>query len=169
MFSDFLRALMLLLLSQSVFAAKGGLKLGDIPPDKLGKTPAGELIQLSNHRGAIVVISFWASWCAPCRTEMSVLESVQKQVDPGRLKVVAVNIEDRQTFRKIVRTLKDVNLTLTSDPNGVVSRAYKVGPIPHTVIVGPDGRIAAMHLGFSEARLEPLVAELNQMLAKAGG
>jgi thiol-disulfide isomerase/thioredoxin len=142
--------------------AAGKLKVGDIPPPKLGR------VQLSDYRGKIVVISFWASWCSPCRKEMGLLAGLQKTATRDKLVVFAVNWrEDYYRFRAIQHALRNVDLTLVSDPDGYLGAKYDVDAIPHMVILGRDGRIAAIHLGYGEADIPALVQEINSLWAQA--
>src|SRR5579862_2156076 len=70
------------LLLSSVLAvpvsASSKLKVGDVPPDKFGKSASGERIHLADYRGKVVVISFWASWCPPCRKELPIMINLQR-------------------------------------------------------------------------------------------
>lgn len=143
--------------------ASAKLKVGDIPPPSLGRS-----VKLSDYRGKIVVISFWASWCAPCRAEMGMLASLQKVATRDKVVIFAVNWQqDTETFWRIKRALRNVDLTLLSDPEGYIGRQYDVDAIPHMVIVGRDGRIAAIHLGYGKSEIPLLVNEINSLWAQA--
>jgi peroxiredoxin len=146
--------------------AKEKLQVGDIPPDNLGRTASGDHVKLSDYHGKIVIVSFWASWCAPCRQELPVLAGIQKRVSRDRLVVFAVNWkESREQYRLITKSLKDVDLTLISDEGGSFGARYGVNAIPHMFIIGRDGRIAAVHVGYGEGEIPDLVKEINALLA----
>jgi len=154
-----------LVLASSV-AAKEPLKVGDLPPDSLGRTISGERVKLGDYRGKVVIVTFWATWCSPCRKELPILAGIQKQVTRDQLVVFAVNWkENRDQFREIVRRLKDVGLNLVSDSDGYFGGQFGVKGIPHLVIVGRDGRIAAIHVGYGESEIPVLVEEINKLLA----
>jgi len=154
----------LLLFACGAFAIAGGPQIGDLPPDALGKDGNGNPVRVSDYRGKIVVISFWASWCLPCRQEMPWLARIQQQATRDKLLVVAVNWkESREKFRAIRNSLKDIDLTLVSDANGNVGAYYGVHAIPHMVIVGRDGRIARVHVGYSADGIPELVDEINEL------
>ncbi len=141
------------------------MSAGDVPPAALGMTRAGDSIETTQFAGRVMVVTFWASWCGPCRAELGMLERLQ-QVAKERVKVVAVNIEERDVFRQVARALGEFNLTITSDPRKRYAGAYGVNGIPHMVIIGKDGKVISVHRGYSESALDGLLAEINAALAK---
>lgn len=145
-----------------------GPTVGDAPPvDELGKDTSGNRIHLSDYRGKIVIISFWASWCGPCRKELPVLAAIQKSGTRDKIAVFAVNWrESRDRFLQIKRALKTDDLTLVSDESGRFGAKYGVDGIPHMVIIGRDGRIAAVHVGYGESEIPGLVDEINTLWNK---
>ena len=161
-------ALLGILLAASAPApAANKLQVGDDPPDKFGKSASGDRIHLADYQGKLVVISFWASWCSPCRKELPMMIELQKIATRERLIVLSVNWQQPpDQFRVIREKLKEFDLTLISDPYGAAGRAYDVTAIPHMVIVGKDGKVAAIHVGYSEDELPALVDEINGLLAK---
>lgn len=139
--------------------ATSRLKVGDEAPPKLGWQT-----KLSEYRGKIVIVSFWASWCAPCRKELGVLAAIQKQATRDRLVVFSVNWkEDAVRFQQIRDALKGVDLTLISDKYGSIGKQYGVRAIPHMVLIGRDGRIAAIHIGYGESEIPVLADEINAL------
>ena len=138
---------------------------GDIAPPALGLTRAGDAIETTQYAGKVLVVTFWASWCGPCRAELPILENLQRAAK-GSVQVVAVNIEERDTFRVVARALSKLTLTLTNDQYKRDAHAYGVNGIPHMVIIGKDGKILHVHRGYDEASLDGFVAEINAALAK---
>ncbi len=156
----------LILLLADAAGAKQPLKVGDVPPDNLGRTLKGERVKLSDYRGKVVIVTFWASWCGPCRQELPVMAGIQNKVSRDQLVVFAVNWkEDRDRFREIAKILKDADLSLVSDADGFYGHQYDVTGIPHMDIIGRDGRIAAIHVGYGEGEIPVLVKEINALLA----
>lgn len=151
------------MLAASPGHAHDKLKVGDMPPPKLGHS-----VKLSDYRGKIVIISFWASWCAPCRKELGMLAKLQQVATRDKLVIFAVNWQqDIDTFWKIQRALKNVDLTLLSDSSGYIGSQYDVDAIPHMVILGRNGRIAAIHVGYGESEIPQLVQEINSLWMQA--
>jgi peroxiredoxin len=167
--ADFIRLLSSLLLSCLLVSAAAGskLKVGDIPPDKFGRSATGEKVRLSDYRGKVVVISFWASWCPPCRAELPRMIALQRVATREKLVVLSVNWQQPyDQFRVLRDDLKKYDLTLIGDEYGSLGKTYDVTAIPHMVIIGKDGKIAAIHIGYDESELPALVDEINALLLR---
>jgi thiol-disulfide isomerase/thioredoxin len=164
-----LRAACVLLAALLVAAPSGSraLQAGDVPPDALGRAASGEHVKLSDYRGKVVIISFWASWCGPCRKELPVLAGIQKQATTEHLQVLAVNFKEPwDRYQLIRRALKDAPLKLISDEDGSLGYKYGVKGIPHMVIIGRDGRIATVEEGYGNDEIPVLVKQINALLAE---
>jgi thiol-disulfide isomerase/thioredoxin len=153
-----------MLLSPAAAADPVKLKPGDTPPPWLGSNFDGDDIDMSRYAGKVVVVTFWASWCAPCKRELPMLEGIQR-VAKDRIQVVAINIEDRDVYRKLARGLKTFSIGLNHDSGRKSSEAYGVHGIPHLVLIGRDGKVVAVHRGYSEEGIDAIIAEINQALA----
>ncbi len=138
-----------------------GLKLGDPAPETLGKAD-GQRIRLEDYRGKVVVVSFWASWCPPCREEFPVLEKIQRKL-PEQLKVFVVSYhEDRRQFRKLRKAFgDDLALTMVHDRNGALARKFGVNSIPNLFVFSREGKLVAHELGYGEAAVDGLLDVLN--------
>jgi len=144
------------------------LTLGELVPDYLGKDRNGDKIYASQLKGKIVVISFWASWCGPCRKELPLLEAIQRQVGKDSFQVVAINYkESRKAFRKIKQTLKNYKITITHDAKGFISRKFGVKSLPYMFILNKQGEIEHIHRGYGEGSMNQYVKELNALLTAA--
>jgi len=137
---------------------------GDVPPPYVGRQLNGTEIKLDAVPGKAYVVSFWASWCGPCMQELPILVNIQ-QLAGDKLQVVAVNIEEREVYRRLQRQIKELGLTPAYDPDHKAQDAYGVKGIPHMIIVGRDGRISSVRVGYAKSSLEELAAQLNEALA----
>lgn len=147
-------------------AACAQVRVGDVPPDSLGVTADGRAVHVSDHAGKVVVTTFWASWCGPCRHELPLLEGLQRAAGPEQLRVVAINIEDGDDFRRVARALSELKLTITHDTDRKSSRAFGTNGIPHMLIIGRDGRVRKIHRGYSEDQIDAYLDEINAALAE---
>ena len=155
-----------LLAAASLFLASAvhaELNVGDTPPSYLGKDRHRDKVVLEDLRGKVVIVTFWASWCVPCRKELPVLETLQRHAG-DRVRVIAVNIDDRKVYASMKRRLKDYKMTLVNDSRGRVKRAFGVSGIPHMVMIKKDGTIASIKRGYSEAMVPAVIDEVNALM-----
>jgi thiol-disulfide isomerase/thioredoxin len=118
--------------------------------------PAAPPEALAPWAGRPVVVNAWASWCAPCRDELPLLDALDARLDDERAAVVAVNL-DRSTRRAeaVVRTL-GLSLPVVYDPEARVAAALAPPAMPTTWVLGADGAVLGTWVGALEA--EDLVA-----------
>jgi len=153
-------------------ADTAGLSVGIIVPGKasLGEpappfslvTPDDDIIALAEFRGRPIVLNFFATWCAPCRAEMPMLQRAH-EAHGGDLAVVGIDL--REGPELVAPFLAELGLTFPVglDRHGAVSEAYRVGTVPMTYFIDADGDVATSRVGVftSEAELE---AALRQIL-----
>lgn len=165
MFKEFILS-SLLLFCVSVIASP---TINETPDNYLGKTIQGNDILLENYRGKVVVVSFWASWCAPCLQELPVLDAIQQQTGTDIMQVVAVNFkEDRKRYRKLQKVLSETatRLIFTHDEKGRIGKQYGVEGLPNLFVIGKDGKLVYHNVGYGESTPALLVDILNEALAK---
>lgn len=137
------------------------------PVDLLGKTPDGEEVRISAHRGKAMVVSFWASWCGYCRKQFPLLDNVQVQAGRDELRVVVVNFkEPTADYRAVRRALRESSVTWTHDRDGALSDAFGVEAVPHMFIFDRNGNLAAIRNGYSEEGAVRTIEILNEVLAQ---
>jgi peroxiredoxin len=131
-------------------------------PDFTLQTVEGETITLSDLRGQVVVLNFWATWCPPCRAEMPALQEVYDARRADGLMVLAI---DQNEPADLVASFRDeLNLTfpLLLDPGYAVSDLYRIGLLPTTFFIDRGGVIRDVVLGgpMHRALIESKVASL---------
>ncbi|OAI44570.1 hypothetical protein AYO38_00300 [bacterium SCGC AG-212-C10] len=120
---------------------------GRAAPNFRLRTPDGETATLTDYRGTLVLVNFWASWCKPCRVEAPELDSLQKESN-GALVVVGVNQEESATTAATFRDQFDISYPIVLDRTGEVSSAFRVGRgIPISFLVDESGVILEVYFG----------------------
>ena len=121
--------------------------LGTRPPHFSGSTLDDQHLSLTELRGKVVIVNFWASWCRECRPEMPVLERLHRELGARGLVVVGVNAREDKTA--VGRYAKELGLTfpLLPDPGGRINTHYGVVGLPTTFFVARDGRAVALAIG----------------------
>lgn len=113
---------------------------GDVPPQALGNDRKGNPVNLADQRGKVVIVTFWASWCGPCRKELPILAHLQQVVGEDALKVYAVNWgEPRLEVSRLIRQRDWPKLEYLPDPGGALAEQFGIVAVPHMFIVGRDG------------------------------
>lgn len=112
------------------------------------KSNSGKNIQLSDLRGRVVMLNFWASWCGPCRQEMPLLEQLSKRYEPAGFTLLGVNVDaDKKAADRILKEIP-VSFNVLYDPTSKVSEAYDVDVMPTTVLIDCDGNLNYLHRGY---------------------
>ena len=113
----------------------------------------GKPYRLSDYRGKVVVLNFWATWCPPCQREMPTLESLHKSGNKD-LAVLAISDEESKIISEYAASKGGYTMPLLLDSGGKLHDRYGRRGIPHTIIIGRDGKIAEQFYGMkSEVEL----------------
>ena len=128
------------------------------------KSRSGENIKLSELRGEVVMINFWASWCAPCRQEMPFLEEIYKKYSDLGFTLLAVNVEEDSSKADIL--LRDIPVTfpVLFDNTNKVTKLYKVVAMPSTIIVDRDGNMRYLHRGYLPGYEEEYKKQVSELI-----
>ena len=129
-------------------------------PDFTLTTFDGASFRLSDHRGKVVVINFWASWCIPCRDEAPILQSVWERYRERR--VILVGIAYADTTQKSLDFIEEFGITYPNGPDTgtIVSEEYRITGVPETFIVDQNGEVV-------ETIIAPITAaQLDRILER---
>lgn len=114
---------------------------------------AGDRIALDDHRGQVVLLDFWASWCAPCRRSIPILNRVRDRYRDRGVSVIGVNVEphlDRGSLFTAHRAFGATFPSVQDTPAGELQEAYRVRSLPTLVLIGPDGVIRHVSSGVPD-------------------
>jgi len=122
-------------------------------PDTAFRDAADQPKRLQDFRGQVVVVNLWATWCAPCLTEMPTLGALQAAFKDKGLTVLAISVDrvsDRDSAIKELADLADGRLTFYGDPTYAIAYDLKAQGFPTTIVFGRDGREIARLAGGAD-------------------
>ncbi len=154
--------------SVSAQSNSGPLAVGDQISEELGIGLNGRKVRASEHRGNVMIISFWTSNCSPCQQELPMIDHLQQLAGRERLSVIAINHGDRgTTYKKFVEAVGRVNMIFSHDRSARIGLdVFGVETVPHTVIVDHQGKIAHIHTVFDDRDFQTLTEEVNELFKK---
>ena len=145
------------------------VKVGDTAPGFELTTLSGETFNLEAHRGKIVLINFFATWCPPCREELPYLEKqIFQAFDPEKLAVVVIGREEDD---KIIQPFVDKHgytVPFAGDPEMVAYSQYASRFIPRNFVIGPDGTVLYQSQGYEPHEFEEMVKLIEEAVAGLG-
>jgi len=125
----------------------------------------GKAFKLSEHKGHIVVLDFWASWCGPCMQAMPQVDEVLKEFAEKGVELVAVNMqEDSAAITGALERLK-ISPAVALDIDGAVAERYQVSAIPQTVVVDAEGNVAELFIGANPGFANQLRTTIQGLLS----
>lgn len=153
--------LIVLLLNASAFAdIPGGQKKA---PDFTLKSSTGSNVKLSELRGRVVLVNFWATWCTPCKEELPFFNTLYRRYQNLGLEVLGVNIDKVSSQGAKMSQALGLSFPVLFDPTGKTSKLYQIRTMPTTFVVAKDGTVRHVHWGFGpteEARYESEIRTL---------
>jgi peroxiredoxin len=133
-------------------------------PDFTLKSIEGENLKLSEYRGEVVLINFWASWCGPCLQEMPILSELHDKYKALGFTVLGVNVEeDSGKARKLLQELP-VSFPVVLDNESVVSKQYNVVAMPSTVLVDRNGNMRYLHKGYKPGLEDVYLQQVRDLI-----
>lgn len=135
---------------------------GQRAPDFALPTMDGDSLRLSAHRGEVVVLNFWATWCAPCRKEIPMFVEMQRELGGDGLQFIGISL-DEDGF-EVVRPFAaeiDVNYPMAVDDGTVAPMYGGIPTVPTTFLIGPEGQVHGYAPGLvTEDVLRPRIEKL---------
>jgi thiol-disulfide isomerase/thioredoxin len=142
------------------------LDKGQAAPEIALEDLTGKPMKLSDLRGKVVLVDFWASWCAPCRESLPVLETLAKTYRDAGLVVVGINIDKTPELAREFLTKNKLKLSfpVLHDKKHEVAASYAPPTMPSSYLIDRKGRVLSVHAGFRKSDAEKLESELNAVL-----
>ena len=143
--------------------ASSGME-GQVAPDFALKSTTGENLRLSEYRGDVVMINFWATWCGPCRQEMPLLDELYARYHRVGFNLLGVNIDDDITRALRMVEELDLHFPVVFDTRKEVSRLYNVEAMPATILVDREGKIRHVHHGYKPGYEDKYLDQIRALL-----
>jgi len=137
---------------------------GKQAPDFSLKALDGKTYKLSDLKGKVVLIDFWATWCGPCREELPIIEKLHREFKDKNLVALGISNEDRDTIEKFLKN-NPLTFPILLDEKGKVAKSYRVVAIPRLLLIDKTGKIRKDILGYNP-RNEEILRELIERLLK---
>jgi peroxiredoxin len=137
---------------------------GSAAPDFTLHSSTGKNLKLSEYRGRVVMINFWATWCGPCRQEMPHLNRLYAQYQRAGFMLVGVNVDDDPKNARAMADQLGVRFPVLYDRDKQVSRRYDVDAMPATVILDRDGKVRYLHRGYRAGTEKAYETQLRELL-----
>lgn len=135
-------------------------------PDFTLKSRSGANVKLSELRGQVVMLNWWASWCGPCRQEMPLLDQLQKQYADYGFVLLGLNVDENTEQAERLLGQIPVDFDILFDPTSSTSELYGIDAMPSTILVDRDGNMRFLHRGYKpgyeddyDAQVKALVLE----------
>jgi cytochrome c biogenesis protein CcmG/thiol:disulfide interchange protein DsbE len=157
-------------------AASAAVFVGVVLAQEPGKpAPAFDLpassaqaVRLADLKGRVVYVDFWASWCAPCKQSFPWMNDMQAKYGPKGLTIVGINVDKKREDADKFLAGTPAKFTVAFDTSGKVAQAYQPKGMPTSYLIGADGIVRAVHVGFRDKDKDELESELAAALSAAG-
>lgn len=121
-------------------------------------------IDLSAHKGKVIYLDFWASWCGPCKESFPWMnELAQKYPD---VKVIAVNLDKEKKDADAFLAKYPAQFEVLFDPSGKSAESYKVKGMPYSIIIDKNGKQIESHIGFSKEKSKEYILQIKKLLGE---
>lgn len=130
-------------------------------------TLGGKNVNLSELKGKVVFVNMWASWCPPCVAEMSGIHALYEKVDKSKVAFVMISLDEKPAKAQALLKRRGYTFPVYL-PTGPLPAPFNSSAIPSTVILGPDGQVAARHDGMAEYDTPEFKAALENLFVPNG-
>src|SRR5688572_29884216 len=154
-------ALIGLLVAAGAVSAATELR-GAEAPDFVLKSSSGKNLRLSEYRGEVVMLSFWATWCGDCRAQLEELGAMRDRYQDAGIELLAVSLD--QSYRQASEMTAGVSFPVLHDSAGDIARLYDVARMPVMVLIDRDGVVREVFEGFRRGNEQQYLEHVQALL-----
>ncbi len=138
----------------------------DLAPDFTLKTLAGQQITLSQLKGKVVLLDFWATWCGPCRESIPHLVQLYNANRENGFELIGMDVDkgDVEAVRGFVKSM-DIPYPIVVAPDDVV-KSYRVTGIPATILIDKEGKIRERIAGFNSTIAQEIMRKVAELTSE---
>ena len=133
-------------------------------PDFTLVSRSGDNIKLSELRGEVVMLNWWASWCGPCRQEMPLLEALQAKYKDYGFTLLGINVDEKTDQAEKLLKQVPVSFRILFDPQSRTSELYGIDAMPSTILIDRDGNQRFLHRGYKPGYEDDYDAQVKQLV-----
>lgn len=123
-----------------------------------------QLVSVAPHKGQVVYLDFWASWCTPCKASFPFMNELHQQHGDRGLVVLAVNVDEQRSAAERFLQQTPAQFRIAYDPKGATPEQYGVKAMPTAVLIDRKGAVRYVHAGFRERDKDALRAQVQSLL-----
>ncbi len=139
---------------------------GHAAPDFVLKSISGKNYRLSEYRGKVVLVSFWASWCGECRSQLEGLTGLYDRYEGAGLEMLAVSLDRERSQVADAAEAIGLRFPALHDVGGDVGKQYDVRKLPYVVLIDRDGTIRSEYTGYRRGQEEQYLQRARELLSE---
>lgn len=156
-------AIFALFLTSLIMPISPGFAAEPAPDFTLPTFPDDAKVSLSDFKGRVVYLDFWATWCPPCRKSFPWMDEMHERYKEDGLTIIAVSVDKkRQLIEEFIKKTEPT-FTIAHDPFGKVAKSYTLRGMPSSYLIDRNGMLIKTHMGFrnkDKAKLEAIIQRL---------
>ncbi len=121
---------------------------------------------MAQHKGKVVYVDFWASWCVPCRKSFPWMNAIQTKHQEQGFVVLSINLDAEEKLAKIFLQQTPANFAIIYDAKGKLARQFKIKGMPSSYLFDRQGKLISAHSGFNGKKQQQYENEITQALAQ---
>jgi len=139
------------------------LSIGNLLADETTNNTPPQSFELSQYKGKVVYLDFWASWCIPCRKSFPWMNQLRQKYSNDDLVIIAVNLDKKKSLATKFLTENPVTFDILYDPKGLLAKRFQIKGMPSSVIFDRNGKPIEAHTGFFVKK----ISEYEQVIENA--
>jgi thiol-disulfide isomerase/thioredoxin len=136
-------------------------------PDVALVSEAGPTVKLSDFKGQVVLVDFWASWCIPCRTSFPAIDALHKELRDRGFTALAVNVDEQRRNADAFLSVRPHTMTVLFDSRGQAAQMFQLKGMPATILIDRAGQIRVTHTGYTAKTIAQYRAEVLALLGES--